>query len=79
VLRAYCSEVVHTGPVGTAQVAKAVNNLIMWACLVADHEGLALAQSYGVDIDALRSAFAEKHRHQRRPAELGQANHELGR
>jgi len=44
VLRAYSSDVVHTGGVGTAQVAKAVNNLILWACLVADHEGLALAQ-----------------------------------
>ena len=57
VLRAYSSDVVHTGPVGTAQVAKAVNNLILWACLVADHEGLALAQRYGVDIDALRRAL----------------------
>lgn len=57
VLRAYSSEVVHSGPVGTAQVAKAVNNLIMWACLVADHEGLALAQRYGMDIEALRRAL----------------------
>lgn len=57
VLRAYSSDVVHTGPVGTAQVAKAVNNLILWACLVADHEGLALAQRYGVDTEALRRAL----------------------
>jgi len=57
VLRAYSSDVVHTGPVGTAQVAKAVNNLILWACLVADHEGLALAQRYGVDIEVLRRAL----------------------
>src|SRR5438309_4930207 len=54
VLRAYSSDVVHTGGVGTAQVAKAVNNLILWACLVANHEGLALAQHYGADIEALR-------------------------
>ena len=57
VLKAYSSDVVHTGDVGTAQVAKAVNNLIMWACLVADHEGLALAQRYGVDIEMLRHAL----------------------
>jgi len=57
VLRTYSSDVVHTGPVGTAQVAKAANNLILWACLVADHEGLALAQRYGVDIAALRPAL----------------------
>jgi 3-hydroxyisobutyrate dehydrogenase-like beta-hydroxyacid dehydrogenase len=57
VLKAYSSDVVHTGEVGSAQVAKAVNNLIMWACLVADHEGLALAQRYGVDIEMLRRAL----------------------
>jgi 3-hydroxyisobutyrate dehydrogenase-like beta-hydroxyacid dehydrogenase len=57
VLRAYSSDVVHTGDVGTAQVAKAVNNLILWACLVADHEGLALAARYGVNGDVLRGAL----------------------
>jgi 3-hydroxyisobutyrate dehydrogenase-like beta-hydroxyacid dehydrogenase len=57
VLRAYSSDVVHTGDVGSAQVAKAVNNLIMWPCLVADHEGLALAQRYGVDVELLRRAL----------------------
>ena len=57
VLHAFASDVVHTGPVGTAQVAKAANNLILWACLVADHEALALAQRYGVDVDALRRAL----------------------
>ena len=57
VLQAYSSDVVHCGPVGSAQVAKAVNNLILWACLVADHEGLALAQRYGVDVEALRKAL----------------------
>lgn len=57
VLRAYSSDVVHTGGVGTAQVAKAVNNLILWACLVADHEALALAQQHGVDVEALRKAL----------------------
>lgn len=57
VLRAYSSDVVHTGEVGSAQVAKAINNLILWACLVADHEGLALASRYGVDVEKLRKAL----------------------
>jgi 3-hydroxyisobutyrate dehydrogenase-like beta-hydroxyacid dehydrogenase len=57
VLKAYSSDVVHTGGVGSAQVAKAVNNLIMWACLVADHEGLALAKRYGVEVGMLRKAL----------------------
>lgn len=65
VLGAYSSDVVHTGGVGTAQVAKAANNLILWACLVADHEALALARHYDMDIDALRDALmmssAENH------------------
>jgi 3-hydroxyisobutyrate dehydrogenase-like beta-hydroxyacid dehydrogenase len=57
VLKAYSAEVVHSGPVGSAQVAKAVNNLILWACLVADHEGLALAKRYGLDTEKLREAL----------------------
>jgi 3-hydroxyisobutyrate dehydrogenase-like beta-hydroxyacid dehydrogenase len=57
VLRAYSSDVVHSGEVGSAQVAKAANNLVLWACLVADHEALALASRYGVDIEMLRRAL----------------------
>ena len=57
VLKAYSADVVHTGGVGSAQVAKAVNNLILWACLVANHEGLALAQRFGVDVEMLRRAL----------------------
>ena len=57
VLAAFSSDIVHTGGVGSAQVAKAVNNLIMWACLVADHEGLALAQRHGLDVEKLRKAL----------------------
>ncbi len=57
VLSAYSSDVVHTGPVGTAQVAKAANNMIMWSCLVANHEALALAKRYGMDPEMLREAL----------------------
>ena len=58
VLAAFASDIVHTGPAGSAQVAKAANNLILWACLVADHEALALAGRYGLDVEALRKALA---------------------
>jgi 3-hydroxyisobutyrate dehydrogenase-like beta-hydroxyacid dehydrogenase len=61
VLAAFSSDIIHTGDVGTAQVAKAVNNMIMWACLVADHEGLALASRYGLDIEMMRKALATTH------------------
>ncbi|MDB5772085.1 MAG: NAD(P)-dependent oxidoreductase [Burkholderia sp.] len=57
VLSAYSSDVVHSGGIGTAQVSKAANNLILWACLVANHEALALAQRYNVDVSALRHAL----------------------
>jgi 3-hydroxyisobutyrate dehydrogenase len=65
VLKAYSADVVHTGGVGTAQVAKAANNLILWACLIANHEALALASHYKMDIEVLRKALmmssAENH------------------
>lgn len=57
VLGAFASDIVHTGPAGSAQVAKAANNLILWACLVADHEALALAQRFGLDVEKLRRAL----------------------
>ena len=61
VLAAYSSDIVPTGDVGSAQVAKAVNNMIMWACLVANHEGLALAQRYGLDVELMRKALLTTH------------------
>jgi 3-hydroxyisobutyrate dehydrogenase-like beta-hydroxyacid dehydrogenase len=57
VLSCFCSDIVHTGPVGTAQVAKAANNMIMWSCLIANHEALALAQRHGMDPERLREAL----------------------
>ena len=57
VIGAYASDIVHTGPVGTGQVAKAANNMVMWSCLIADHEALALAQRYGMDVEKLREAL----------------------
>ena len=61
VLAAYSSDIIATGEPGTAQVAKAVNNMVMWASLVADHEGLALAQRYGLDTEMLRKALLTTH------------------
>jgi 3-hydroxyisobutyrate dehydrogenase-like beta-hydroxyacid dehydrogenase len=61
VLGAFSSDIVHTGDIGSAQVAKAVNNMVMWACLVANHEGLALAQRYGLDVEAMRKALLTTH------------------
>jgi 3-hydroxyisobutyrate dehydrogenase-like beta-hydroxyacid dehydrogenase len=57
VVAAYSTDIVYTGAVGTAQAAKAANNLLMWACLIANHEALALAQRFGVDVELLRAAL----------------------
>jgi 3-hydroxyisobutyrate dehydrogenase len=57
VLGAFAGDIVATGAVGSAQVAKAANNLILWACLVADHEALALAHCHGLDLEQLRKAL----------------------
>ena len=59
VLACYSTDIIHTGGVGTAQVAKAANNLVMWSCLVANHEALALAKRFGMDVDVLREALVK--------------------
>ena len=57
VLACYSTDIVYTGGVGTAQAAKAANNLLMWACLIANHEALALAKRFGLDVELLRAAL----------------------
>jgi 3-hydroxyisobutyrate dehydrogenase-like beta-hydroxyacid dehydrogenase len=59
VLSCFSTDIVPTGAVGTAQVAKAANNMVMWACLIANHEALALAKRSGVDVEALRAALLQ--------------------
>ena len=57
VIAAYSTDIVYTGATGTAQAAKAANNLLMWACLIANHEALALARRFGLDEELLRDAL----------------------
>jgi 3-hydroxyisobutyrate dehydrogenase len=57
VFACFSSDIVHVGGVGAAQVAKAANNLVMWACVIANHEALALSKRFGVDVDRLRGAL----------------------
>jgi len=44
----------YLGPVGCGQVGKMVNNLILWACISANYEGLKIGEKLGVDRDAMR-------------------------
>jgi 3-hydroxyisobutyrate dehydrogenase-like beta-hydroxyacid dehydrogenase len=57
VFGAFASDVFHLGPAGAGQVAKMVNNLILWACIVVNDEGLRLGQALGVDPERLREAL----------------------
>lgn len=54
---AFASDVFHLGPAGAGQVAKMVNNLILWACIVANDEGLRLGEALGVDPKRLQAAL----------------------
>jgi 3-hydroxyisobutyrate dehydrogenase-like beta-hydroxyacid dehydrogenase len=59
VLSCFSTDIVRTGDAGTAQIAKAANNMVMWACLVANHEALALAKRSGMDVELLRQALVK--------------------
>lgn len=56
-LSTFASDIFHLGPAGAGQVGKMVNNLILWACISANDEGLRLGQALGVDPERLREAL----------------------
>lgn len=55
----FSDSIFHLGAVGAGQVGKMVNNLILWACISANHEGLKLAGALGVDAADLRPALLD--------------------
>jgi len=57
VFGAFASDIFHLGPAGAGQVAKMVNNLILWACISVNDEGLRLGRALGVDPERLREAL----------------------
>jgi 3-hydroxyisobutyrate dehydrogenase-like beta-hydroxyacid dehydrogenase len=59
VFEAFASPVHYLGPAGAGQVAKMVNNLILWACTSANDEGLRLGAALGVDPERLRGALRD--------------------
>jgi 3-hydroxyisobutyrate dehydrogenase-like beta-hydroxyacid dehydrogenase len=56
--RPFAEAVVHVGDVGTGQVAKTANNILLWACIRADVEAQRLARALGVEPAKLREALA---------------------
>ena len=51
------SDIELLGPIGAGQVAKAVNNYLLWACLTASMEGLDFGERMGVDRERMRAAL----------------------
>jgi 3-hydroxyisobutyrate dehydrogenase-like beta-hydroxyacid dehydrogenase len=57
VLQSFGREVLHIGDVGAGQIAKMINNVLLWANMVANFESLTLAKSLGMDIPKLVKAL----------------------
>jgi 3-hydroxyisobutyrate dehydrogenase-like beta-hydroxyacid dehydrogenase len=57
VFRCFASDIFHLGPFGAGQIGKMVNNLILWACMSANDEGLRLGEALGVDQETMRAAL----------------------
>jgi 3-hydroxyisobutyrate dehydrogenase-like beta-hydroxyacid dehydrogenase len=58
-LQTFASSIYHVGDLGAGQVGKMVNNLILWACISANHEGFNLAKKLGADPERLRTALLD--------------------
>jgi 3-hydroxyisobutyrate dehydrogenase-like beta-hydroxyacid dehydrogenase len=56
-LAAFSRQVLHLGDVGTGQIAKTINNMLLWACMTANFESLTLAKKLGADIPRLVEAL----------------------
>lgn len=54
---AFADSIHYLGALGAGQVGKMVNNLILWACISANTEGLKLARALGVAEGPLREAL----------------------
>ncbi|MBN9036389.1 MAG: NAD(P)-dependent oxidoreductase [Rhizobiales bacterium] len=50
-------DIFNLGPFGSGQVAKMVNNMILWACMAANDEGLRFGERFGIDQETMRAAL----------------------
>lgn len=57
--RTFSNSIHYLGKLGAGQVSKMVNNLILWACIAANVEGLKLGAALGVAEEPLRRALLE--------------------
>jgi 3-hydroxyisobutyrate dehydrogenase-like beta-hydroxyacid dehydrogenase len=59
----FSNSIHYLGELGAGQVGKLVNNLILWACISANYEGLKLAGSLGVESGPLVAALLDSSAH----------------
>lgn len=57
VLDAFATDVVRVGAVGDGQVAKMINNILLWMCVTANEEALAMARRLGLEQGPLVEAL----------------------
>jgi 3-hydroxyisobutyrate dehydrogenase-like beta-hydroxyacid dehydrogenase len=57
VLHAFGKHVMHVGEAGMGQLTKTINNMLLWACIAANHEALTFAKAMGADIPKLIAAL----------------------
>jgi 3-hydroxyisobutyrate dehydrogenase len=56
-MMSYSRDVLHVGPVGAGQLAKACNNLLHWVHCVSNYETLLLAKRFGIDAQKMREVL----------------------
>lgn len=56
---AFSDSIHRIGPLGSGQVGKMVNNLVLWACISANYEGLKIGEVLGVDREAMRTMLLD--------------------
>jgi len=59
VLETFSEAIHHVGGAGAGQVAKSVNNILLWSGLESAIEALTLGRAYGLDAEALRQALLD--------------------
>jgi 3-hydroxyisobutyrate dehydrogenase-like beta-hydroxyacid dehydrogenase len=59
VLSSFGRQVLYLGPSGNGQIAKTINNMLLWACMTANFEALTLAKQLGADIPRLIEALGQ--------------------
>ena len=56
-LSAFGANVMHVGRAGSGQLTKTANNMLLWACMVANYEVLSLAKKLDADVPKLIAAL----------------------